>query len=165
MDSESWNLAYEAESEQMVEEPDEFLLKQVGDLQPGRALDLGCGTGANVIGLAQRGWEVTGVDWAKTAIEPGQDAAALPRQELREGQILWATIDAPWLHKLDRGMFRQELNRIRQMEPKVILSSHLPTARGMTEQLLDSLVAAPEAQPFVGPDQEGLQAMIAQMTG
>jgi SAM-dependent methyltransferase len=36
--------------------------------EPGRALDLGCGTATNVITLAQHGWQVTGVDFARTAI-------------------------------------------------------------------------------------------------
>ena len=34
----------------------------------GRALDLGCGTGTNVITLAQHGWRVTGIDFAGKAI-------------------------------------------------------------------------------------------------
>lgn len=34
----------------------------------GRALDLGCGTGTNVITLARNGWQVTGVDFAPHAI-------------------------------------------------------------------------------------------------
>ncbi len=34
----------------------------------GRALDLGCGTGTNVITLAQQGWDVIGVDFVKRAI-------------------------------------------------------------------------------------------------
>jgi SAM-dependent methyltransferase len=35
---------------------------------PGRALDLGCGTGTNVLTLAHHGWEATGVDFAPRAI-------------------------------------------------------------------------------------------------
>ena len=35
---------------------------------PGRAIDLGCGTGTNVITLAQNGWQVTGVDFVPRAI-------------------------------------------------------------------------------------------------
>jgi SAM-dependent methyltransferase len=37
-------------------------------LPPGRALDLGCGTGTSAIYLASRGWEVTGVDHAGRAL-------------------------------------------------------------------------------------------------
>lgn len=37
-------------------------------LKPGRALDLGCGTGTNCVYMAQHGWEVTGVDFVPRAI-------------------------------------------------------------------------------------------------
>ena len=36
---------------------------------PGRAIDIGCGTGTNVITLARAGWQVTGVDFAPRAIQ------------------------------------------------------------------------------------------------
>ena len=36
---------------------------------PGRALDLGCGTGTNVLTLAQYDWQVTGVDFAARAVK------------------------------------------------------------------------------------------------
>jgi len=44
-------------------------LVESGRIQPGHAIDLGCGTGANAIYLAQNGFEVTGVDFAEAAIE------------------------------------------------------------------------------------------------
>lgn len=94
-----------------------------------------------------------------------QSAADLSEKDLREGQVLWATLDAPWLHKVDRATFARELDGIRSMEPKMVLSSHLPAAPGeMTERLLASLAAAPAAQPFVGPNQAGLEQMLKQMT-
>lgn len=36
--------------------------------KPGRAIDIGCGTGTNVITLARAGWQVTAVDFAPRAI-------------------------------------------------------------------------------------------------
>jgi hypothetical protein len=90
-----------------------------------------------------------------------ENAGDLSDKDLREGQILWATADSPWLHKVDRGAFARELDGVRKMAPNMVLSSHLPAARGdMTERLLASLAAAPTAQPFVGPDQAALQQML-----
>jgi SAM-dependent methyltransferase len=39
-----------------------------GETTPGRALDLGCGTGTDSIYLAQHGWQVTGVDMVPKAL-------------------------------------------------------------------------------------------------
>ena len=35
----------------------------------GRAIDIGCGTGTNVVTLAKTGWQVTGFDFAQRAIQ------------------------------------------------------------------------------------------------
>jgi ubiquinone/menaquinone biosynthesis C-methylase UbiE len=43
--------------------------------QTGRAIDIGCGTGTNVITLAQAGWKVTGVDFAPRAIKLARQKA------------------------------------------------------------------------------------------
>lgn len=42
-----------------------------GRISPCRAIDLGCGTASNCIYLAQRGFDVTGIDFSPTAIENG----------------------------------------------------------------------------------------------
>ncbi|WP_410598998.1 class I SAM-dependent methyltransferase [Amycolatopsis sp. lyj-90] len=42
--------------------PNPHLVREVGELAPGTALDAGCGEGAEAIWLASRGWEVTAAD-------------------------------------------------------------------------------------------------------
>jgi hypothetical protein len=97
--------------------------------------------------------------------EPSDNAGDMASDALHQGQVAWTTVDSPWLHKVDEGKFAAELNTIRQMEADVVLSSHLPPAQSMTNTLLQSLVDAAHAEPFVGPNQAALEAMLAQMTG
>lgn len=40
-----------------------------GRIKPGRAIDLGSGTASNCIFLAERGFTVTGVDYAQSAVD------------------------------------------------------------------------------------------------
>jgi flavorubredoxin len=94
--------------------------------------------------------------------EPAATAADIPADDLREGLVTWTTLDSPWLHMVDPARFTDTLDRIRALAPKVILSSHLPMAKGMNEVLLRHLAAARTAEPFVGLDQAGLQAMLSQ---
>lgn len=45
------------------------LVEGEGKVSPGKAIDLGCGTGTNCVYLAQHGWEATGVDFVPRAID------------------------------------------------------------------------------------------------
>ena len=87
-------------------------------------------------------------------------------EELRRGQIFWATADSSWLRTVDRAKFASELDRIRVLEPTMVLSSHLPAARGSSlERLLGALAEVPDAPEFVGPDQAALEQVLAGLTG
>ena len=56
------------------------LLEFIESHPPGRAIDLGCGTGTNIVTLARAGWKVTGVDFAPHAIK-------LARRKLKQAGI------------------------------------------------------------------------------
>ncbi len=51
-------------------------------LQPGRALDIGCGTGTNSITLAKHGWQVLGVDFVEAAVTQATLKAANEQDEI-----------------------------------------------------------------------------------
>jgi SAM-dependent methyltransferase len=56
---------------------------------PGRALDLGCGTGTNAVELARRGWEVTAIDFSHRAVAAARQRAAAARLpvDVRQGDV------------------------------------------------------------------------------
>ena len=74
MDRNFWNDAF-LEDPNSVNVADRFLDAEIEDLKPGAALDLGCGSGANSLKLAEAGWSVTGVDWAESGIRLAAQAA------------------------------------------------------------------------------------------
>jgi SAM-dependent methyltransferase len=57
--------------------PNGRLLAEVADLTPGRALDVGCGEGADAIWLARHGWTVTAIDISDVAVTRAREAAGL----------------------------------------------------------------------------------------
>jgi SAM-dependent methyltransferase len=65
---EDWDRKYAAVENLWSAKPNRFLVAEVAELEPGRALDLACGEGQNAIWLAERGWRVRGVDYSPVAI-------------------------------------------------------------------------------------------------
>jgi SAM-dependent methyltransferase len=56
--------------------PNGALVAEVEHVQPGRALDVGCGEGADAVWLASRGWDVTALDVSTVALDRGRSEAA-----------------------------------------------------------------------------------------
>lgn len=73
-----------------------------GRLKPGRALDLGCGTGTSSLYLAAHGWQVVGIDFAPTAIRRAKRKAA--RAGLDENRVTFHVGDVTRLNWLT-GLF------------------------------------------------------------
>ncbi len=91
------------------------------------------------------------------------DAAAIPQVDLVAGQRLWATVDSPWVHGVDRHLFARSMEPLRRLGSDMVLSTHLPPATGRIEEFLDRLQTVPDAAPYVGPDQAAIEAMFATM--
>ena len=72
MDSDAWDERYAATPLVWSAGPNQFVESELADLPPGRALDLACGEGRNARWLAERGWQVTALDWSSVAVEKGR---------------------------------------------------------------------------------------------
>jgi SAM-dependent methyltransferase len=73
---EDWNRRYAETGLLWTAMPNRFLVAEVADLAAGRALDLACGEGRNAVWLAERGWDVVGVDFADVALAKAAQLAA-----------------------------------------------------------------------------------------
>jgi len=89
------------------------------------------------------------------------DAREVAASDLRAAQLLWAAVDSPWVHSAHTDRYFETVRSMRDIEPDVVFSTHLPPAIGIGDQLFDMLAEAPAADPFVGPDQQALEMMLA----
>ncbi|MFC6704517.1 class I SAM-dependent methyltransferase [Flexivirga alba] len=71
----AWEDRYDGAESVWSGKPNPQLVAEASKLQPGSALDVGCGEGGDVIWLAQQGWQVTGADFsAKGLVRAAQHA-------------------------------------------------------------------------------------------
>ena len=71
-----WDDRYsETEGPKWSGRPNGRFVAEVCSLAPGRALDVGCGEGADAIWLAQAGWTVSAVDVSSVAVDRAREAA------------------------------------------------------------------------------------------
>ena len=71
-----WDQRYAGSDQVWSGEPNAALRHEVASLHPGRALDVGCGEGADAIWLASIGWGVTALDVAEVALGRARARAA-----------------------------------------------------------------------------------------
>ena len=85
-----WDARYsERDGARWSGRPNGRLLAEVASLRPGRALDVGCGEGADAIWLARNGWTVTATDISEVAVTRARKAA-----ELAGAAVEWVRGDA-----------------------------------------------------------------------
>ncbi len=110
-----WNLAYLGRPpwDSGTVPPELRTLIEVEKLPPGRAVDLGCGTGTCTLYLAQHGFQVTGIDMASRAIararrklgRAGVEARLLVGDVTRLGEPGGPSVPVPLDLALDQGCF------------------------------------------------------------
>ncbi len=88
---EFWDERYRSRGKLWSGNPNAHLVSEASGLTPARALDAGCGEGADAIWLAERGWRVTAVDLSGVALQRGAARAA------QLGADVARRID--WLHE------------------------------------------------------------------
>ncbi len=72
-----WQKTLEERADQVsAKTPHGMVTSDLAGLNPGRALDAGCGHGAEALWLASQGWQVTAVDFSTSALEHGRAMAA-----------------------------------------------------------------------------------------
>lgn len=69
MDQQFWDEMYSGSEQRFSGLPNDALVTEVTGMTPGRALDLGCGEGADAYWLAGQGWQVTAVDISQVALD------------------------------------------------------------------------------------------------
>lgn len=123
---------------------------------PGRALDLGCGTGTNAITLARNGWQVTGIDFARKAILAARRKARVAELEIdfRIGDaarpdvqgLFDLVLDIGCFHSLsrkDREDYAQNLDRVLSINGTYLLyiffREPLENGPGLIEEDLNTL--------------------------
>lgn len=91
-DNDYWNQIWQSDRATAMgsSRPNPHLVREIGELVPGTALEAGCGAGAEAIWLAARGWRVTGADIAATALGRAADRAV---EAGVDGQVQWVQTD------------------------------------------------------------------------
>lgn len=131
-------------------------------LTPGRALDLGCGTGTNSLYLARHGWQVVGVDIATPAIRQARrrakeaglsvdfHAADVTRLDFLQPPFDLA-LDIGCFHALDAGgraRYRDQMLRLLHPGARFMLYAFGPS-RGC---LMEMGITPDEVQRLFQPD-------------
>jgi SAM-dependent methyltransferase len=90
MEAAEWDERYRSAELVWGSEPNLFVRQQCEGLPVGEALDFECGEGRNALWLADRGWQVTAVDFSRVGLDKGR---ALQQRHPRA-----ADLQVDWVH-------------------------------------------------------------------
>jgi len=132
-------------------------------IPPGRALELGCGTGTNAVYLARRGFEVTALDVALLAVERATQRARESKVNLR---VLHADVLNPpdlgpaFDFVFDRGVY----HHLRQHDLDGFRRTLARTTRPGAHYLVLAGNSDDTGDPKLGPPRVPAQELCAELT-
>jgi SAM-dependent methyltransferase len=88
VDSTQWDARYAGSAYEWTTKANQFVAAELADLAPGHALDLAAGEGRNSVWLAERGWQVTAVDFSSVGLEKGRRLA-----DYHSVEVEWVVAD------------------------------------------------------------------------
>jgi hypothetical protein len=97
---------------------------------------------------------------SSSANASSENVAEISPEEVRAAQLLWASVDSPWVHKVDQNVFEAGFEPFHRFDPAWTFSTHLPPIEGSLDHMMRTLLDAPTFPEFVGPDQAALEAML-----
>jgi Metallo-beta-lactamase superfamily len=133
-------------------------LDRVFLLNPGQVLDVGdrrlhafrpplsdnpATTGSRTTGHgAQFSSDCFGAPMPSAELATSADVRAVG--EVRDLQLLWASVDSPWAHQIDPARFRATVDQVRAMAASAVFSAHLPPAPQPDDRLFETVLLAPQ---------------------
>ena len=136
----SWDERYGGEGRTWSGRPNAVLVAEASDLAPGHAVDLGCGEGGDAIWLAERGWQVTAIDFSEAGLRKAaahaEERGVADRIDFRQADLRtwtpdgeqWDLVTSCFLHLLDDGMPRVVAQMAEAVAPggTLLVAGHHP---------------------------------------
>jgi SAM-dependent methyltransferase len=115
---EFWDQRYGGHEHVWSGRPNPHLVEHASALAPGRALDVGCGEGADAVWLAERGWTVTAVDISPVGLERAAGHAREAGPTIAE-RITWQHSDLFAQDTVPFGAYELVTSQYLHMPPDV----------------------------------------------
>jgi glyoxylase-like metal-dependent hydrolase (beta-lactamase superfamily II) len=90
-------------------------------------------------------------------------ADEIPPDVLAPAQLAWASVDSSWVTMADPVVLGRAFDELRRLQPRTVLSSHLPPIQSCLDRAADTLRSAPTTPPVPGVTQAELEALLASM--
>jgi 2-polyprenyl-3-methyl-5-hydroxy-6-metoxy-1,4-benzoquinol methylase len=164
----SWDERYAGEARTWSGHPNAILVTEASGLVPGRAVDLGCGEGGDAIWLAERGWQVTAIDFSEAGLRKAAAHAAergvADRIEFRHADLRawsaegeqWDLVTSCFLHLLDSGMVAATREMATAVAPggTLLVAGHHPDDEhtGLRWSMPGVMFTAEELVPALDPE-------------